>query len=73
MSWFSILQGLISIVNRVAKYMADKQLLDAGQYKEIAENNEKSMQKIIKAQRARDAVLNGGGVPYDKDPNNRDN
>lgn len=70
MSWFTVLKGLLGLANYVAKYMADKQLLDAGQYKEIARNNEKALKNIAAAQRARDSISPDDSL-HD-DPNNRD-
>lgn len=71
MSWFAVLKTLLSLTNRVAKYMADRQLLKSGEYKAIAENNAQALEKIDKAQRAR-----AGDFPISElpdDPNNRDN
>lgn len=70
MPWFSILKGLLSLVGHVAKIMADKQLLQAGEYKAIAEYNEAALDKITKADAARRSVPTDG-VP--DDPNDRDN
>ena len=70
MSWFTVLKGLLNLVNAVAKHMADKQLLDAGQYKAIAESNSHALKKIQAADLARRNVP-ADGVP--DDPNNRDN
>lgn len=70
MNLFTILKGLLSLANYITKYMADKQLLDAGQYKEIAKNNEDALKKITAAQRARDSISPDDDIK--KDPNNRD-
>ena len=69
MPWFSILKGLLSLVSHVSKIMADKQLLQAGEYKAIAEYNEAALDKINKADAARRGVLTDG-LP--DDPNDRD-
>lgn len=72
--WFSVLKGLLSLAGNVAKYMADKQLLTAGEYKQIAEHNSNALTKISNAQRARDSIINNpDSVPVSNDKNNRDN
>jgi hypothetical protein len=70
MSWFSVLRGLLNLANVVAKHMADKQLLDAGQYKAIAESNAHALKKIKAADDARLSLPIDG---VSDDPNNRDN
>lgn len=69
-SWFTVLKGLLNLANVVAKHMADKQLLDAGQYKAIARQNDVALKKIRAAHDARRNALSG---ELSDDPNNRDN
>lgn len=52
-AWFSVLKTLFSITDAVAKYMHDKQLLDAGEYKAIAKGNADAVDKINAAISAR--------------------
>jgi len=57
---FTALKGLLSLANYIAKYLNDKQLLDAGEYKAIARNNEEALNTIRAAQEAQSAVSDDG-------------
>lgn len=74
MFWFYVLKGLLNLAGTVAQYMADKQLLKAGEYKQIAQHNADALKKISNAQRARDDIINDpDSMPINNDQNNRDN
>lgn len=64
----TVLKGLLSLADVLAKYLHDKQLLDAGAYKSIAENNSDAIKKITAADLARRNL-----VSVQDDPNNTDN
>lgn len=67
----SVIKGLVSLSNILAKYAHDKQLLDAGEYKAIAEMNNAQIKKINKVINARRSVKHDNdSVRNDKD--NRD-
>lgn len=67
-SWFGLLKGLIGLASHVAKLMADKQLLDAGQAIAISKTLEKANAEIVKADNAR---RNIDVASVQDDPNNR--
>lgn len=72
MGWlYKLLPLVVKLAGRIAKYMADKQLMDAGAYKNIAKNNEKTLQNIKAAHDARYGVAIDGDSLRD-DKNNRD-
>lgn len=76
MTWLSVLLALLRVTSGVLDYMRQRQLIEAGQAKQIAENLNASMELIAKANKARAdagaAFDKRGGVPDDKDPNLRD-
>lgn len=68
----TVIKGLTKLSNYLAKIAHDKQLLDAGEYRAIARNNEKAISKINNAISARRNVkLDADSVLNDK--NNRIN
>jgi len=67
-SLLTVLKGLLSLADVLAKYLHDKQLLDAGAYKSIAENNADAIKKITAADLAR-----RNPVSMSDDPNDRAN
>ena len=69
--WLSLLKGLVSAVGFLAKFMADRQLIEAGEYKAIAMNNERTLEKVKLARDARRAVKHDRDSVRN-DPNNRD-
>jgi len=71
MSVLAILKALLSLVDYLAKYAHDKQLLDAGEYKAIARNNAEALNNIKAAQDARDNVSDDDDDIL-HDPDNRD-
>jgi len=54
--WFGILKSLLSCASWVSKYMHDRQLIDAGEYKQMAKalQEEKKRVKQAKDIRLRD-------------------
>lgn len=69
----SILKGLLGLANFFAKYMHDKQLLTAGEYKSIAKHSTLALENIEKARLARLSVKPvSNGEELSDDPNNRD-
>ena len=71
MGWFSVLKSLLLLAGFVAKYMADNQLLNAGEAIAINKSIGKSLERIKKAQSARDSLSHNPDSVRD-DPNNRD-
>lgn len=71
MNLLSVLKGLLTLANLIAKYLNDKQLLEAGEYKQIAKSNEEALNAIRKAQDARANLKHDAGSVWD-DPANRD-
>ena len=76
MSWVAILRALLSLSSSVAAYVQEKQLLEAGEAKAIAEGLRNAQIAINKARKARDAANTDfdkrDGVPDESDPNLRD-
>ena len=76
MTWLAFLNFLLSLANAVAKYVGDKQLMDAGSAATIARNLNASLSILDRAKKARDRAVadfdKSGGMPDDKDPNLRD-
>lgn len=72
MPYLSILKALLGLVSWISKYLHDKQLIEAGEYKAIAEANSNALEAIQKAQLARSSVRNDADGLRD-DPNNTDN
>lgn len=76
MGWLTLLQALLSVARVVADYLRDKQLIDAGEAKAIAEGLKGSLDAIERANKARSKAISrfdaANGVPDDKDPNLRD-
>jgi alpha-glucuronidase len=76
MTYIALLNLLLSLASSVAKYVSDKQLMEAGSAQEISRNLEASLNVMEKARKARDSAVadfdKRGGVPDDKDPNLRD-
>ena len=68
MGWLALLKSILSIADYIARICHDKQLLDAGEYKAIAETNAAQLEKISLALAARSS----GSVPEQSDPDNRD-
>lgn len=56
MSIISLLKAVLSLASFLAKYLHDKQLLEAGEYKAIAENLSNANEKAEKADAARRAA-----------------
>jgi len=69
-SWFGLLKGLVGLASHVAKLMADKQLLDAGQAIAISNSLKEVNSRVKKAHDARRNVKHDAtSVMHDK--NNR--
>lgn len=64
----AVLKGVLTLANYIARLAHDKQLLDAGTYKALAETNQAQLEKISLALAAR----NSNSVPEGSDPDNRD-
>ena len=56
MSWLSALRALLSIANALAGYMANRQLMQAGEARAVSEGLRKAHDAIARAQAARRAV-----------------
>lgn len=76
MNWLAILRSLLGLCFSLTEYMKNKQLLEAGEARAIAEGLRNANDIIIKVRKARsDAELDfdkRNGVPDDSDPNLRD-
>jgi len=67
-SILSIVQGLLSLGSKIADYMEQKQLMDAGTaraQKQALEETRDAVQKAIAARRRANDDLRDGGVPDD--------
>ena len=65
----NLLKLLLQLASLVAKYLHDKQLLEAGKAQAILESLEHANSQIRAANDARNHV---DELPMSKDPNNRD-
>ena len=68
--WFSLLSGAVSLANKVAGYLRDKELIDAGKTKQANKYLQDAIGKTRRANAIRSDVANGTGGLSD-DPNNR--
>lgn len=66
----AFLKLLLELASLTAKYMHDKQLIEAGAAQEILKNLYEADNKINIAKRA---LANVDSIPVDTDPYNRDN
>ncbi len=72
MSWASILKLVLSLASSIAQYMERKQLLDAGEARQIAKNLTAASRKVEAAVKARNNVVHiSEAAKHDK--NNRNN
>lgn len=53
MGWFSLLKGLVSLAGRLAKWLSDRQLIEAGEAKAINNGLYDAKKKIERADAAR--------------------
>lgn len=65
-----LIKFLLALVSSIAKYAADKQLMDAGAAQSVLEGIKNANNAIA---RANDARSNFDKLPVDKDESNRDN
>lgn len=76
MGWLAFLRALLGLAGTVASYLSNKQLLDAGEAKAIAEGLDNANKALQKAYDARSGAVadfdERDGVPDDNDPNLRD-
>lgn len=70
MPWLSILKGLIGVVNAIAKYLSDKQLIDAGEARAVSKSLQETIKTIRRADRAADNIDDSADGVL-QDPNNR--
>jgi hypothetical protein len=56
MSWLTVIAGIISLVCRAASYLADRQLIGAGEAAAVAQGLRDTLDKIDLARRASDAI-----------------
>lgn len=56
MDWLALILGLVKLVGAFTNWLHDKQLLDAGQSKQVASELEKQHEILTKAIAAREAV-----------------
>ncbi len=71
MTWLALAKGLVSIVDGLIGYLANKRLLDAGQAEAAAKGLREAHEAIKRAQDARRSVSDDPDSLRD-DPNNRD-
>lgn len=56
MIWLTLLKALLSLASSVASYLHEKQLIDAGHSKAIAESSNAALDAVKKAQDARNSL-----------------
>ena len=72
MGWLNILKGILGLANMVAKFVSDKQLMDAGEAKAVARNLSQTNEKLNAAIDARRNVRHDTDS-VQRDKNNRRN
>ena len=72
-TWAKILAGIVSLLNAFAQWAEREQAKADGAAIQRDADMRAENADVAKADRARDDVRAGGGVPVDKDPLNRDN
>lgn len=76
MSWLALLKGLLGLGFSLIGYLQNRQLIEAGEARAIAEGLQNAQDAINKARKARRAVVSEfderDGVPDEDDPNLRD-
>lgn len=76
MGWLAFLKALLGFAGTLTEYLRNRELLEAGEAKAIAEGLSNANEAIEKARKARrNAVADfdkRDGVPDDEDPNLRD-
>lgn len=76
MNWLAILRALLGLASSLTSYLQEKQLIEAGEAKAIAEGLKNAQAATEKARKARRDALRkfdkSGGLPDDDDPNLRD-
>lgn len=71
-TWAKIIAGVVELFAALAKWVEREQAKADGAAIQRDADSRVANEKIAKADIAGDAVANGGGVPVDKDPFNRD-
>lgn len=76
MNWLAILRALLGLASSITSYLQERQLIEAGEARAIAEGLKNAQDAITKANQARRTAERkfdeSGGVPDDSDPNLRD-
>ena len=76
MNWLAILRALLGLAGTLSNYLREKQLLDAGEARAIAEGLKNAQEATTKAREARRNAVrkfdDSDGVPDESDPNLRD-
>lgn len=76
MNWLAILRALLGFASTLTEYLRNRELLEAGEAKAIAEGLSNANEAIERARRARRNAVRDfdkrDGVPDDEDPNLRD-
>lgn len=76
MNWLAILRALLGFASSLTNYLANKQLIEAGEAKAIAEGLKNAQKATEKARKARRDALrkfdDSNGMLDEDDPNLRD-
>lgn len=73
MNWAALIVGLLDLARLLLVWYTRKQAVSAADLERINVSFKNWATDLDKANAARDAVRNGGGVRVDQDPFNRDN
>lgn len=71
MKWLTLITLALKAVNSLIAFLRERELIEAGEAKAIAEGLEISNDRIAKARRARELAARGG-ADNDNDPYRRD-
>lgn len=76
MTWLAVIRLVFSLANTLLTYVQQRQLITAGEAKQLAKDLERSLALLDKIRKAGDDAAskfdNANGVPDDTDPNLRD-
>lgn len=76
MTWLAVIRLAFSLANTLLTYVQQRQLITAGEAKQLAKDLERSLALLDKIRKAGDDAAskfdNANGVPDDTDPNLRD-
>lgn len=70
MDWLGLALALVKLVGAFTNWLHDKQMIDAGQSKQIAKELESQHEVLVKAIKAREAVRADAAAHPDRVPDN---